>query len=919
MFVDREHELAILERHLGGALGGNGRVCFVAGQAGSGKTALVRHFVEHAFAANSEIALAEGTCNAQTGTGDPYLPFREALAMLTGQGPAKSVRAGASAENDRRLRTVLVRSVQILVEVAPDLVGVLVPGGKLIGEFGKAIAEKVGWMDRLEMLAEKKALTSGAGETPAEQTRILEQYTNFLRKLSQKIPLILFLDDLQWADGASINLLFHLVRRLEDRRVLILGSYRPNDLAAGREGNRHPLEPVLNELTRYYGDVTIDLDTIPEEGLRRFVDRLLDAEPNALGEEFRAALFRQTGGHALYTVELLKAMQERENLVRDERGRWIEGPSLDWSTLPARVEGVIAERVDRLSPDLRELLQVASVEGERFTAEVLARVQSLPEREVVRRVSGELHRRHRLVQAEGLAQVGYVRLSLYRFAHNLFYHYLYGSLSDAEQRYLHRDVGRALEELAGGFTEEVAAQLAHHFEKAGALDQAVTYRLQAAHRARRLSGHDEAAAHLVRGLELVAGLPPGPQQMQMETELQIGLGMVLIALHGYGSPRVDRAFSRARELVRELGDPPQSAQLLLGQLVFYLMRGEVGHVAEEGKRILGLAEQAGDNGFVLTCHLLLGIAAMYRADYDGARHHLETAIALYDPALQAELTHQYGQDPGVAAYAFLSRTLWLQGLPDRAREASKTSLALAEQLGHPYSRTMASLHAATLHSYLRQWPECYAEADRTYHLACEGGFGAWQANASMLRGLSLVHQGQAEAGLAELTQALFLWEASGAGLVSYGRTVLAEAYLAAGKRLEGLRAIDEALYPNEETWYLPEQYRLQAELLLLAPGFEAEAERLLRQALELAAEHKAPALRLRAAISLARLCARQGRDAEGEAAVAGCYSLYHEGHDTPEVRLARELLSKSSLETREPSGLPTWEERSDVQTRFADR
>lgn len=891
MFVDREQELASLQRQLAEALAGRGQICFVAGQAGSGKTALVHHFVEQAFASNTEVALAAGSCNSQTGAGDPYLPFREALATLTGQLPAKGAKAGGSEENERRLRTVLVRSVQILVEVAPDLVGVLVPGGKLIGEFGKAIAEKVGWMDRLEMLTEKKRLAAGTGETQAEQSRILEQYTSFLQLLSQKIPLILFLDDLQWADGASINLLFHLGRRLEASRVLILGSYRPNDLAAGRDGRRHPLEPVLNELTRYHGDITLDLDAIPEEGQRRFVDSLLDSEPNALGEGFRAALFRQTGGHALYTVELLRAMQERQNIVKDARGRWIEGPTLDWSTLPARVEGVIEERIDRLSPELRELLQAASVEGERFSAEVMARVQSMSEREVVRQLSSELQRRHRLIQAEGLVQVGYVRLSLYRFAHNLFHHYLYNSLSDAEQLYLHRDVGQALEELAGGQTEEVAAQLAHHFEKAGLPDRAARYRLQAANRARRLSGHDEAAAHLVRGLELTADLPPGPQQMQLESELQITLGMVLIALHGYGSPRVDRAFTRARELVHRMGDPPQSAQLLLGQLVFYLMRGQVSHVAEEGMRILGMAEQAGDSGFTLTCQLLLGIATMYGARYDVAREHLERVIALYTREMHTELTHAYGQDPCVAAHSFLSRTLWLQGLPDQAREASRRSLALAEEISHPYSSTMASIHAASLHSYLREWPECYAEASRAYDLARERGFGAWQANAAMLRGLALVHQGQVETGLAELTQSLFMWEASGAGLVSYGRTSLAEAYLAAGMRAEGLRAIEEALYPNEEAWYLPEQYRLQAELLLLEPGFEDQADELLRKALDLACAQKSRALELRAALSLARLYARQGRQAEGLAVLEGCYTLYQEGHDTIELRQARDLLA----------------------------
>ncbi|NIO68513.1 MAG: AAA family ATPase, partial [Anaerolineae bacterium] len=145
----------------------------------------------------------------------------------------------------------LVRSVQVLVEAAPELIGVFVPGGNLLGALGKAVFTKVGWMDKLELLAKKPAAPA------AEQSRIFEQYTAFLQRLSTEVPLILFLDDLQWADNASLNLLFHLGRRIENSRILILGAYRPDDVALGRNGERHPLEPVVHELTRYYGDVTV--------------------------------------------------------------------------------------------------------------------------------------------------------------------------------------------------------------------------------------------------------------------------------------------------------------------------------------------------------------------------------------------------------------------------------------------------------------------------------------------------------------------------------------------------------------------------------------------------------------------------------------------------------------------------------------
>ena len=302
IFVGRQRELAELNTCLEKALSGVGQVCFISGQAGTGKTALVRHFVQQAFAANSELVVATGTCNAQTGIGDPYLPFREALTMLTDEAAAQQAAGKVSPENTNRLRTVLIRSVQVLVDVAPELVGVLVPGGALAGALGKAVAKKTGWMDRMDELTKQKALTAGATEVVAEQSRIFEQYTAFVRQLSEKIPLILFLDDLQWADRASLNLLFHLGRHLEGSRILILGAYRPDDVALGRDGERHPLEPMVNELTRYYGDVTVDLDAIPEQTSREFVAALLDSEPNCLGDSFREALYHQTGGHALFTV-----------------------------------------------------------------------------------------------------------------------------------------------------------------------------------------------------------------------------------------------------------------------------------------------------------------------------------------------------------------------------------------------------------------------------------------------------------------------------------------------------------------------------------------------------------------------------------------------------------------------------------------
>ena len=149
-FVARERELAELNACLDKALSGAGQACFVSGQAGTGKTALVRHVVQQAQASHPQIIVTMGTCNAQIGIGDPYLPFREALTMLTDEVAAQQAAGRISPENTNRVRTILARSVQVLVEVAPELVGALVPGASLVGALGEAVAKKAGWMDRLD-------------------------------------------------------------------------------------------------------------------------------------------------------------------------------------------------------------------------------------------------------------------------------------------------------------------------------------------------------------------------------------------------------------------------------------------------------------------------------------------------------------------------------------------------------------------------------------------------------------------------------------------------------------------------------------------------------------------------------------------------------------------------------------------------
>lgn len=520
-FVARERELAELHSFLDRTVGGRGQVAFVAGEAGSGKTTLISEFARQAQEKHGELIVVAGSCNAQTGIGDPYLPFREVLSLLAGDVDSSVSHAAVTDEAAARLRLLLVRSTQVLIELGPDLVDVLVPGSKLIALVGKAVAEVAGVDNDLERLVAERRRLPETGSPPVDQSHIFEQYTAVLKRLAEEQPIVILLDDLHWVDLSSLSLLFHLGRRIADSRILIVGTYRPEDVAVGRRGERHPLEPVLNEFTRYFGDIEVDLGETKEAERRRFIDELLDTQPNKLGRAFRRALFHHTGGQPLFTVELLREMQARGDLVQDEAGRWIEGSQLDWGLLPERVEGVVEERIGRLGDELRDILTVASVEGEDFTAQVVAGVQEASVRHLLRQLSRDLERRHHLVRECGEVRIDTHRLSRYQFTHTPCQRYLYSQLSAGERRLFHADVARVLENLYAGRLEEITVQLARHYVEAGVLDMAVQYLLDAGDRARALYAHAEAIEYYEQALDVLE--QQGEQERAARVLMKLGL------------------------------------------------------------------------------------------------------------------------------------------------------------------------------------------------------------------------------------------------------------------------------------------------------------------------------------------------------------------------------------------------------------
>ncbi|MDT8306759.1 MAG: hypothetical protein RRC07_12555 [Anaerolineae bacterium] len=378
------------------------------------------------------------------------------------------------------------------------------------------------------------------------------------------------LDDLHWADLSSVSLLAHLMLRVRGNAIFIIGSFRPEDLAQERPADtsgasmRHPLQEMLNESRRRYGENRIDLDFGGSEEGRAFIDALLDVEPNRLDAEFRRRLASRTNGHPLFVVELVRDMKERGFIEQDDGEYWVESDTMNWDHIPARVEGVVEERLMRLPADLLQILTLGSLQGEHFSAELIAQVLEVDAHDLIRRLSDELDRQHRLVREEGMRDVGARRLSQYGFRHFLFQAYLYERLGVAERVYLHERTGNALETLYADNQREdevFAAQLARHFQQARRAEKASHYLLLAGKNAARVLDFRAAAAHYERALSLLKEVGRSPAIDQLRFELQLALskaywhdGRVADSLDG---------FSQAVDIARGLDGPEALARAAL--------------------------------------------------------------------------------------------------------------------------------------------------------------------------------------------------------------------------------------------------------------------------------------------------------------------------------------------------------------------
>jgi predicted ATPase len=694
-------------------------------------------------------------------------------------------------------------------------------------------------------------------------------------------------EDLQWADPSTLEVLELVIEQTPTVRMLTVLTFRP-DFVPPWPPRSHMTPLTLNRLER------------PQ--VEALVQHL--AGGKALPAEVLQQIVSKTDGVPLFVEELTKMVLESP-LLRLVNGQYKLREPLPPLAIPATLQDSLMARLDRLS-EVREVVQLGAVLGREFAYEILRKLTTLDDAALQARLG-------QLVGAELLYQRGRPPRARYVFKHALIQDAAYASMLKSTRQRYHQQVAQSFAQHFPELVETQPEVVAHHYTEAGLTAQAIPYWQKAGQRAAQRSAYVEAIGHLTKGLELLKTLPDSPERIQQELDLQITLGPALMATKGYEALEVERVYTRAIELCRQVSEHPQLFLALGGLWQFYLVRAKYQTARELGGQLLNLAQSVQDPTFLLLAHRTLAEPLFLLGELAFARAHLEQGMALYNLQQHRSLAFLYGADPGAMCLNFAALTLWHLGYPDQALKRSYEALTLVQELSHSPSLAITLCLAAELHQFRRESQLAQERAEAAVMLSTEQGLPHQVAYGTILQGWVLTEQGQVEEGTARMHQGLSSFRARGAEVQrTYHFSLLAEAHSKVGQAEEGLAVLAEALAVVDKTgerFWEAELYRLKGELLRMGErekGGKGEAiahsptppfapsspEACFLKAIEIARKQQAKSLELRAVMSLSRLWQQQGKKDEARQMLAEIYNWFIEGFDTKDLQEAKALLEE---------------------------
>ena len=513
-FVGRTAELGQLRHHREIARGGKRQVVLITGEPGIGKTTLIDVFTNH-LTRTGEVVIARGQCIEQYGAGEAFLPVLDALEQLCRTGDSE-----ATIDSLRRLAT------SWLIDL-PTLISPL----------------------------ERESLARQCLEVTPE--RRLREIAAFLEEIAKDRTMVLILEDLHWLDPSTLALISLLARRREAARLMLIGTYRGGEV----ERLKSPLKTVAAELEMHKFCVHLPLKLLNRSAVEEYLAARFDNP--AVSSSVISTVYARSEGNPLFMVNVTDHLVARGAVVQ-EYGSVELANETDENTTPSAVRELIERQLEALPAADQELLKTASVAGMNFSTAAVAAALDVSIEQIEIRCD-RLAKQEQFLQCEGMNRwpdgtVG----ARYAFAHALYQNVIYESVLASRKARLHQSVGERTEAAYQGATDQVAAELALHFERAGDYGRATRYLTQAAQISLHSSAYQEAIDYAEAGLRLAKSIPETAVRQELELQLEINLGSSIAATKGYATSEAREIFTRATLLSGNVDDASLAFQALIG-------------------------------------------------------------------------------------------------------------------------------------------------------------------------------------------------------------------------------------------------------------------------------------------------------------------------------------------------------------------
>lgn len=835
-FVGRKQETALLLDRWAQAKDGEGQVVLLSGEAGIGKSRILRQLSDH-LREEPHITLRY-QCSPHH-VNAAFYPIIEQLQ----QAADFKLEDTANGKLDR-LEQLLGTTIDESSEFAPLMAAML----SLPTERYPA----------LDMTPQKQKLQTIA---------VLAAY---LAERARQQPVLMLVEDVHWIDPSTLDMLDAVVEGIQVLNVLMVVTHRP-EIEPRWTGYGHVTHHSLNRLSRVDG--------------RAIAERITGGK--ALPEEVLGQILEQTDGVPLFVEELTKSVLEA-GFLEEADGRYVLAGPLPALAIPTTLQGSLMARLDRLAP-VKEVVQAAACIGREFSPSLLAVVISMAETTLTEALS-------QLVEAQLIFRRSSLEGTTYIFKHALVQDAAYESLLKSKRQQLHAKLAQALEGLDG----PDPLILARHFSAAGLAEKASIFYLAAGQRLLGTSALPEASGALELGLQQVGVIAASAERDRLELDLRVALGTARMAQLGWPHPSVSEALEPAYTLARKLKDQDALGPILWGLWVHYQTRTEFPRAHEWLENLDDVAEESDGSELSIVRDMSRGCQYFWQAEYDRAAKYTDYMRATYDEAEHARIVGYANHDPLCFSLHWAGSLLdWITGYPDRSLARLDEALSVARRLKHPFNLAFSLTGGSQSLISRGDADRMLAHCDEAQAAIDDAGLGEFAENAMVRhwRGQALILRKEFTTGYDVLRQGNDFWNATGGRICNaMWWCLMSIALEGMNRRAEALELIDRAILHCRETgdrYMEPECLRIKGEFLLGddEPDYAA-AEEIFGQSIKTAQAHKAKSWELRTATSMAKLWRSQGNDNKSREQLTPIYDWFTEGFDTCDLREAKALLDE---------------------------